>query len=87
VGGDRRAAIRIHALHWQLGNTPFERELRHREMLEVLLSEREVQQLMSAVRRGRPMGGDGFISRLEAETGTTLRARLRGRPPKPESSA
>lgn len=55
-----------------------------REFLSSGLSECQLEQLRSAERTGRPLGGEAFLSKLESETGRTL---LRKKPgPKPRAA-
>jgi putative transposase len=90
VGQQRSPVVREHELHWRLGNTPFEREARHAQMLAETLSEAEANALIAAAMRGWPLGTAAFIDSLAGDAGDgageqslrprSLRPRPRGRP-------
>ncbi|HKX41355.1 MAG TPA: transposase [Burkholderiaceae bacterium] len=86
TGQLRSPVVREHELHWRLGNTPFEREVRHAQMLAETLSATDAAALMTAAMRGRPIGSDAFIESLAADASfephrlRSLRPRQRGRP-------
>ncbi len=90
MGLQRSPVVREHELHWRLGNTPFEREARHAQMLAETLSEAEANALIAAAMRGWPLGTAGFIDSLTGDAGDgageqslrprSLRPRPRGRP-------
>ena len=71
-----------HAAYWRLGNTPFEREARHRSESEVLLADQEVRRLLDAAQGGWPIGSEAFLRGLAQATDRPLRPRSRGRPAK-----
>ena len=79
VGRLRNPLLREHELHWQLGNTPFEREARHAQMIAEPLAEGEVRSLVAASMRGWPIGPPGFVDAL-AEAADRLPSQLRPRP-------
>ena len=83
VGQLRNPVLREHALHWRLGNTPFEREARHAQVLAETLPDAEVRDLIAASMRGWPVGPPVFVDSLaeSADLPTRqLRPRPRGRP-------
>jgi len=100
VGQQRSPVVREHELHWRLGNTPFEREARHAQMLADLLSEADAAALIAAAMRGWPIGSMAFVDSLSPEAApasrrsqpatqpgsTPLRPRPRGRPKAERSS-
>lgn len=53
-----------------------------RRMLEEALPDDEVQKIRRATSRGRPLGSDAFLSKIEHAVGRRLRARPVGRPRK-----
>lgn len=78
--------IRDHAQFWQLGNTPFERQVRYRELLQVGLSDRQKQELAQAVHGGWSLGSPEFIALIEQATGRRVHQAARGRPKKQPSA-
>ncbi len=83
VGHLRNPVLREHELHWRLGNTPFEREARHAQVIADTLDEAEVRSLIAASMRGWPIGPSNFVDALadaaDRPSGE-LRPRPRGRP-------
>jgi putative transposase len=71
-----------HPLYWRLGNTPFERELAHANMLEVELPPELEQKLLAALVRGHAVGGVEFVARLAQQSARSVGPRPRGRPRK-----
>jgi putative transposase len=83
VGQLRNPVLREHELHWGLGNTPFEREARHAQMIAEPLPESDARQLLAASMRGWPLGPPGFLDALADAAhlpASQLRPRPRGRP-------
>ena len=83
VGQSRNPVLREHELHWRLGNTPFEREARHAQVLAETLGEADVRSLIAASMRGWPIGPATFVDALENAAELPpgrLRPRPRGRP-------
>jgi putative transposase len=80
LGRRRDAWISEHALYWNLGNTPFERELAHARLLELGLPAARTEKLDAALLRGQALGGTAFLSAVAAKTGRPAEARPRGRP-------
>lgn len=82
LGQLRDAAVTDAAVYWQLGNTPFDRELAYRRLLDEGLSEQRVAQLIEASRKGWAIGDVGFLAQLADEAHRPVQPRRRGRPPK-----
>jgi len=83
VGQLRNPVLREHELHWRLGNTPFEREARHAQVIANTMDENEARALIAASMRGWPIGPSNFVDALAAATEHPtgeLRPRPRGRP-------
>lgn len=84
IGRQRSPTVREHELHWRLGNTPFEREAQHAQMLAEVLSDAEAAKLIAAAMRGWPIGSEAFVDSLaesaSADRTRLLRPRPRGRP-------
>lgn len=69
-----------HAVHWSLGNTPFEREARYAELVSQGLGSRQQAELVEAVLKGWPLGEAGFFEGLQKQTSRRLVRRSAGRP-------
>jgi putative transposase len=80
LGRRRDPMVTEHSTYWSLGNTPFERELAHANMLREGLSATLTERFDRAVIRGRALGPADFSARIEAHTGIPQHARPRGRP-------
>jgi putative transposase len=74
--------IADHPLYWALGNTPFERELAYRGLMEQGVGQAEMQALAHAAAQGWAFGSPAFLERLAETTPRPLRPRPRGRPRK-----
>jgi putative transposase len=66
--------------YWALGNTPFDRAIAYRAILEEQVSEKEMQRLTSSVERGWPIGTAEFLQALQTESKHAVMPRARGRP-------
>lgn len=66
---------------WALGNTPFEREARYRELLAQPLPASLESAIGTALRGGRVIGGESFVDELSRQAQRRLRPAPRGRPP------
>lgn len=65
---------------WALGNTPFERESAYRDLLAQTLPADLLRHIDGALRSGRVVGSEGFISRLADQTQRRMAPGRRGRP-------
>jgi putative transposase len=65
---------------WGLGNTPFDREVAYRTLLDPGPDEARARQLERTAIGGLALGSEAFLARLAAATGRAVRARPRGRP-------
>jgi putative transposase len=74
------ALITEHPLYWQLGNTPFDREARHRALLEERLMPAMRLRFEEALQKSWAVGSPEFMRSLSALTDRPLGPRLRGRP-------
>jgi putative transposase len=72
--------ITEHAVHWQLGNTPFEREAAYRNSVHQLQVQQLHQQMEAAVLKGWALGSPAFIAALSDLTDRRLTALAQGRP-------
>lgn len=80
TGGRRDAAVVDPPVYWQLGNTPFERESRYRQLLAEPLPTAEQAGLQRALRGGWAFGSPAFLAGLAAAAHRPLTPRPRGRP-------
>lgn len=79
-GGRRDAALVDPPVYWQLGNTPFDREQRYRELLDEPLTLADRRRLQQALQAGWAIGSPGFLADLATRTARPLQPRPRGRP-------
>ena len=80
LGGRRDPAVVDPPEYWRLGNTPFERESRYRDLLREPLPPAALAVLEAAVRGSWAMGGPGFLQGLVQNTARPVVPRPRGRP-------
>ncbi len=69
-----------HPAWWHTGNTPFERQARHRERLETHVPELQLAALLAAARRGWPLGSTTFLATLGSTAYRAVKPLSRGRP-------
>lgn len=82
VGLRNDRLVTPHALVWELGNTPFARESRYRELVQAGVSEDQRLALGRSVTSGWVLGDDRFIGALQAGTERRLTRSVPGRPAK-----
>ena len=75
-----------HALWWELGNTPFDREVVYRRHFEQGLGDAELQRIEDAATKGWALGSPAFLGGLSAQIDRPLAPRARGRPRKERES-
>ena len=80
LGGRRDPAVVDPPEYWRLGNTPFERESRYRDLLREPLPAAALAVLEAAVRGSWAMGSPGFLQGLVQNTARPVVPRPRGRP-------
>jgi|JI9StandDraft_1071089.scaffolds.fasta_scaffold128560_2 putative transposase len=80
LGGRRDDMLVDPPEYWQLGNTPFERELAYRALLQEGLPADLDRQLRQAILSGRPFGSVHFVAEVARLTGRPVSVRPRGRP-------
>lgn len=80
LGGPRDLELTDPPEYWRLGNTPFEREARYRELCDEPLPAALRQALRHAALHAWAFGSPSFIAALEQQTSRPLRPRARGRP-------
>lgn len=82
LGRRRDPLIREPGVWWDLGNTPFDREIAWRARLDDLMGPRETALYTDSVMKGWALGSGSFLAELGGLTARPLQARPRGRPPK-----
>ena len=80
AGLRRDALITPHPLDWQLGNTPFEREVARNVLLDRGLAPDVQRSIDAAVEKGWALGGMTFMADVEEATGRRARPAAAGRP-------
>ena len=87
VGAHSDRLITPHALMWQLGNTPFARELAYRELVGAGVSDERLAALRQSTASGWVLGAPEFVAQLQSRTDRRLSKVAPGRPVKPASGA
>lgn len=82
LGIRRDVLIQDHPAYWQLGNTPFDRELQYRRLLERGPAPADAQALAEASLKSWALGSPAFLAQLAEATDRPLIQRRRGRPRK-----
>ena len=82
VGAHSDRLITPHALMWQLGNTPFARELAYRELVSAGLSDERQTALRQSTASGWVLGDPQFVAQLQSRTDRRLSKAAPGRPVK-----
>lgn len=82
LGLRQDALVSDHPVYWQLGNTPFERERRYRDLLEAGMSEREAAVITEAALKGWALCPPDVLQAQGLAGGRPLSPRGRGRPRK-----
>jgi len=72
--------ITPHPVIWELGNTPFSREARYRELVQVGIAPHQQAALTRSVLSGWALGDKAFVSDLEQISGRRLVRAPAGRP-------
>jgi putative transposase len=80
AGRQPEPLITEHAVHWTLGNTPFERERAYRDSVHQLQPQALHEQIEAAAWRGWVLGAPSFIANLKDLTARRLTALPQGRP-------
>ncbi|MDQ6880804.1 MAG: transposase [Pseudomonadota bacterium] len=73
--------ITSHAVYWELGNTPFAREIAYAEMVAAGLTIQQQQVLTASMHSGWPLGELDFVMDLQTRTTRRLSKIKPGRPP------
>jgi putative transposase len=80
LGRERSALINEHSVYWHLGNTPFERELAHANLLSEGAPTSHVETLDAAVRGAKVCGDIAFRGEVAQRLVRPVQPRRRGRP-------
>jgi putative transposase len=75
-----------HPLYWGLGNTPFDREIVYRTLLEQALTTDEISIVQEATVKGWVLGSEKFKLDLAKQTKRRISPAKRGRPLKQKSA-
>ncbi|MEO8856611.1 MAG: transposase [Burkholderiaceae bacterium] len=79
--------LTAHPLLWQLGNTPFDRESRYRELVLSGVSAEIERGLTQSVIGGWALGSVDFVARLQKSVARRLSRARAGRPPHKHAAA
>ncbi len=85
LGQRRDSLISEHPCYWAMGNTPFERELRHRQGLLDGVPLELLERIRKQVHSGWPLLTPAGVRSLAALTGRPLAPRPVGRPRRPNT--
>jgi len=80
IGLAANAMITDHALYWNLGNTPFERQAAYRQMLEEGLTTEQLGRIRDATNKGWVLGSAEFAELLNARANRRATRSHAGRP-------
>jgi putative transposase len=80
LGQRQSQLVTDHPLFWALGNTPFEREVAWRSLLDQGLPDQEVRKISESAFKGWACGSDEFLAWLKNRTERPVAPRPRGRP-------
>lgn len=80
LGRRRDALLTDHPAYWKVGNTPFDREQAHADLLIEGLDAAKARALETALRRGLALGPREFLAALQQRAQRPVTARPRGRP-------
>jgi putative transposase len=82
VGRRTDRLVAPHPLFWELGNTPFARELAYAELVRSGLSAAQQQALTDSAMRGWALGEQAYVQDLQRRTERRIVKSRAGRPPK-----
>jgi putative transposase len=86
LGLARDPLVKPHPLDWLLGNTPFDREVARKMLLQRALAAAERQAVTAAVTGGWVLGSEAYVSSVETRTLRRVRPSRPGRPAKATST-
>jgi putative transposase len=80
IGARVDKSLTPHAMYWQLGNTPFDREAAYTDLVRAGLSANQVGALTQATLSGWALGDEGFKRGLQSQTERRVSPGRAGRP-------
>ncbi|MCA1324068.1 transposase [Herbaspirillum sp. alder98] len=80
IGAKQDGLVTDHPRYWDIGNTPFDREIAYRQSLEEGLSQAHIDSITAATLKGWALGSDAFKQELERQTRRRVSPAKRGRP-------
>jgi len=80
IGRVRDPLISEHPVYWMIGNTPFERESAHANLLATGVPMGRREALLQALHRGHVVGDTDFVGSVAENLGRPVAPRPRGRP-------
>lgn len=83
LGMQRIAFVSDHSAYWSLGNTPFDREVAYRRLVEQGWGSDQQPALANAAEHGWVLGSPGFAARVAEQVARPVQPRRRGRPRRP----
>lgn len=86
LGQRREPWLVDHPIYWQLGNTPFDREIAYQQLCAMPPERKLSEALADATHKGWVLGSDAFQAALARLTGRRLQPARRGRPRKQVST-
>jgi len=85
IGVKADPVVTDHPLYWRLGNTPFDREVAYKGLLERGINEADVAALTEATLKGWALGSTAFAAMLARQSQRRVLPVRRGRPAKPKA--
>ena len=79
--------VKPHPLFWDLGNTPFSREVAYAEMVQAGITALQQSVLTDSVMSGWALGGGDFVNELQKKTVRRVAKSFAGRPNLPKTEA
>jgi putative transposase len=86
LGRVRDPLISEHSVYWSIGNTPFEREQAHADLIAKGVAPDLAGQLDAVVMRSHALGSEAFLARIGQAVNRAIGPGRRGRPPKTTES-
>lgn len=87
AGRKLASLVQEHPGFWLLGNTPFEREVKHGQLMEHALTLQETNMIEQSALHGWALGPAAFVQQLAPDATRRLAPLRRGRPPKAAAAA
>lgn len=80
AGIEASPLVSDHSVYWELGNTPFERQMNYRTLTAEGLSGNTLATLRKHAHSGWPLGSDAFLAQLERHAMRRVQPLPKGRP-------